>query len=67
MEREGKAAGSRVAAAHVGCCMCCVLCYVVGFLCGGVTFSYHTISEAFVKANDACVEGDTYPEGIQCD
>ena len=34
MEREGKATGSRVALAHVGCCVCCVLCFVVVF-CGG--------------------------------
>jgi hypothetical protein len=34
MEREGKAAGSRVAAAHVGCCVCCVLCFVVVFCVG---------------------------------
>ena len=34
MEREGKAAGSRVAAAHVGCCVCCVLCSVVVFCVG---------------------------------
>ncbi len=30
-EREGKAAGSRVVAAHIGCCVCCVLCFVVVF------------------------------------
>ncbi len=35
MEREGKAAGSRVAAAHVGCCVCGVLCFVVVFCVGG--------------------------------
>jgi hypothetical protein len=34
MEREGKAAGSRSAAAHVGCCVCCVLCFVVVFCVG---------------------------------
>jgi hypothetical protein len=34
MKREGKAAGSRVAAAHVGCCVCCVLCFVVVFCMG---------------------------------
>jgi hypothetical protein len=33
MEREGKAAGSKVAAAHVGCCVFCVLCVV---FCGCV-------------------------------
>jgi hypothetical protein len=40
MEREGKAAGSRVAAAHVGCCVCCVLCVVfcVLWLCFVVVF-----------------------------
>jgi hypothetical protein len=32
--REGKATGSRVAAAHVGCCVCCVLCFVVVFCVG---------------------------------
>jgi hypothetical protein len=30
MEREGKAAGSRVAVAHVGCSVCCVLCFFGG-------------------------------------
>ncbi len=35
MEREGKAAGIRVAAAHVGCCVCCVLCFAVVFCVGG--------------------------------
>jgi hypothetical protein len=34
MEREGKAAGSRVTAAHVGCCVCCVLCFVAVFCVG---------------------------------
>ncbi len=34
MEREGKAAGSREAAAHVGCCVHCVLCFVVAFCVG---------------------------------
>ncbi len=34
MEREGKAAGTRVAAAHVGCCVCCVSCFVVVFCVG---------------------------------
>jgi hypothetical protein len=28
MEREGKAAGSGVAAAHFGCCVCCVLSWL---------------------------------------
>ncbi len=42
MKREGKAAGSRVAAAHVGllCVLYVVFCGCV--LCGGATFSYHT-------------------------
>jgi hypothetical protein len=31
MEREGKANRTRVAAAHVGCCVSCVLCIVVVF------------------------------------
>ncbi len=35
MESEGKAAGSRVAVAHVGCCVCYVLCFVVLFCVGG--------------------------------
>ena len=34
MEREGKATWSRVTAAHVGCCVCCVLCFVVVFCVG---------------------------------
>jgi hypothetical protein len=35
MEREGKAAGIMVAVAHVGCCVCCVLCFVVVICVGG--------------------------------
>ena len=34
MEREGKAAGSQVVVAHVGYCVCCVLCFVVVFCVG---------------------------------
>ncbi len=34
MERKGKAAGNRVAATHVGCCVYCVLCFVIVFCVG---------------------------------
>jgi hypothetical protein len=44
-KREGKAAGGRVAAAHVGCCvLCCVAC------CDLSNFSYHPGSNT-ISAN----------------
>jgi hypothetical protein len=45
MEREGKAAGSRVAAARVGCCVCCVLSFAVVF-CVGERLLDHTLIES---------------------
>jgi hypothetical protein len=57
-KREGKAAGGRVAAAHVGwllCVLCvvfvvcCVLCVVFcGCVLCFVTFSYHTDSKTIL-------------------
>jgi hypothetical protein len=52
-KREGKAAGGRVAAVHVGCVVVCVVCVVYCVLCFVVVFCvlhhcYHTGSKTIL-------------------